>query len=96
MRGRVVKFHTRSLTIVNSTALTSSIFIGQLKQKASESCQKDVNKLSKLITLSSSNGIARSTVIYMYKIPVYLQTCLRISLKFNGKSPPSEQVSFAF
>ena len=36
-----------STTIVNSASLTSHIFIGQLKQKPSESCPKDVKKLSK-------------------------------------------------
>ena len=42
MRGGVVKCHVHSTTIVISASLTSSIFIGQLKQKPSESCQKDV------------------------------------------------------
>ena len=47
-RSGVVKFHVRSMTIVNSASLTSRVFVGQLKEKPSESCQKHVKKLSKI------------------------------------------------
>ena len=48
MRGEVVKFHVCYTTIVNSASLTSRIFIGRLKEKPSEGCQKDDKKLSKV------------------------------------------------
>ena len=66
-RSGVVKFHVRSMTIVNSAFLTSRIFIGQLKEKPSESCQKDVKKLSKLIKLhqvATVRCIALFTIIF--------------------------------
>ena len=58
-RSGVVKFHVRSMTIVNSAFLTSRIFIGQLKEKPSERCQKVV-KINQ--TSSSGNGTVPSTV----------------------------------
>ena len=83
-RSGVVKFHVRSMTIVNSAFLTSRIFIGQLKEKPSESCQKDVKKLSKINqTSSNGNSTVHSTVYNSILISV---SCIPVHQRFKSST----------
>ena len=65
MRGGVDNCRKANMQLLYSTSYSARILIDQLKRKPSESCQKDVKKLSQTNEklCPSGNGSMRSTVL---------------------------------
>ena len=74
------------MTLDNSASHSSPILIGQLKQKPTESCQKDVIKLSqtKRKLCSSGDGTTRSTITSNQQRNFQMECrCSRIKILFK-------------